>query len=253
MKCTLDATHAASRTCASLPQAYRRRRPSAELLLHLAISDGVLSQGVSEEFIDLTRTLYTGLHARLKVNGHVGHAFSISNGLRQGAPSSCPYFLLVQEVFIRDLQADKSFEGVQIPGPGGVGTEELRVRAYADDTKLFLRSLRDAEGLQRAVRRWEAASGQIISAEKTIIVLLGEELTTRVPRGVAYKRLVRYGIDDGDKSIGIVPGTPTQVGKQWREMLRNIQQMAADATAGRRLAGNASTLAQCALVGQKGA
>jgi len=138
----------------------------------------------------------------------------------------------VQEVFIRDLQADRSFKGVVIPGPGGVGTEELRVRAYADDTKLFLRSLRDAEGLQRAVRRWEAASGQIISAEKTTILLLGEELTARVPRGVVYKRLVRYGIDDGDKSVGIVPGTPTQVGKQWREMLRNIQQMAADATAG---------------------
>ena len=125
------------------------------------------------------------------------------------------------------------------------------MRAYADDTKLFLRSLRDAEGLQRAVRRWEAASGQIISAEKTTIVLLGEELTARVPRGVAYKRLVRYGIDDGDKSIGIVPGTPTQVGKQWREMLRNIQQMAADATAGRRLAGNVyarSALAKGAFV-----
>ena len=47
--------------------------------------DTLRAFGFPEEFIDLTRTLYTGLHARLKVNGHVGHAFSISNGLRQGA------------------------------------------------------------------------------------------------------------------------------------------------------------------------
>ena len=116
---------------------------------------------------------------------------------------------------------------------------------------MFLRSLRDAKGLQKAVRRWEAASGQLISAEKTTLVLLGDQLTAHVPEGVKYKRLVRYGIDEGDKSVGIVPGTPTQVGKQWRDMLRGIEQMATDATAGRRLAGNVyarSALAKGAFV-----
>ena len=51
-------------------------------------------------------------------------------------------------------------------------------------------------------------------------------------------RLVRYGIDAGDKSVGIVPGTPSQVATQWKQMLRGLEQMATDATAGRRLAGN---------------
>ena len=104
-------------------------------------------------------------------------------------------------------------EGMAIPGPGGVGKEELRVRAYADDTKLFLRSLHDARALQDAIARWEDASGQIISADKLTIILLGDQIDTPVPSGLRYKRLVRYGKDEADKSIGIQVGTTQQVNR----------------------------------------
>ena len=207
--------------------------------------------GFPESFVALIGTFYTDLHAQLKVNGHLGTYFSIGNGLRQGAPTSCPLFLLVQEVFIRDLKADTSFEGMAIPGPGGVGKEELRVRAYADDTKLFLRSLHDARALQDAIARWEDASGQIISADKLTIILLGDQIGTPVPSGLRYKRLVRYGKDEADKSIGIQVGTTQQVNRQWLRMLADVETMALDATAGRRLAGNIyarSALAQGAFL-----
>ncbi len=196
--------------------------------------------GFPEEFVGLIGILYTNLHARLKVNGHVGHAFSVANGLRQGAPSSCPLFLVVQEVFLRDLSATADFNGMIIPGTGGAGTEELRVRAYADDTKVYLASLRDALGLQKAVKRWELASGQVLSAEKLTIILLGTEIAQHAtpPPELTYARLVRYGVDEADKSIGIRVGDAAQVATQWHRMLADIEQMATDCTAGRRLAGN---------------
>ena len=72
------------------------------------------------------------------------------------------------------------------------------MRAYADDTKVYLASLRDALGLQKAVQRWERASGQVLSAEKLTIILLGTEIAQHAtpPPGLTYARLVRYGIDE---------------------------------------------------------
>ena len=96
--------------------------------------------------------------------------------------------------------------------------------------------MRDA--LQDAIARWEDASGQIISADKLTIILLGDQIDTPVPSGLRYKRLVRYGKDEADKSIGIQVGTTQQVNRQWLRMLADVEKMALDATAGRRLAGN---------------
>ena len=93
--------------------------------------------------------------------------------------------------------------------------------------------------------------------------MLGDQIDTPVPSGLRYKRLVRYGKDEADKSIGIQVGTTQQVNRQWLRMLADVEKMALDATAGRRLAGNIyarSALAQGAflskvfhtfLVGQK--
>jgi len=54
---------------------------------------------------------------------------------------------------------------------------------------------------------------------------------------VPVKKWVEYGTDEADKCLGIRVAKTPQVATQWFEKVADVQKMAMDVTAGRRLAG----------------
>ena len=120
----------------------------------------------------------------------------------------------------------------------GLGTQQLQVAAYADDSKRYCASTAEVEHLATGpVPLWKGASGQIFAVEKFTVVLLGHATTATLP-DLPVKAWQRYGTDAADKSLGIRVGTPLQVAEQWYAKRREVEQLATDVTAGRRLAGS---------------
>ena len=188
--------------------------------------------------------MYTNNFARLRINGHVGAPFRQTNGLRQGLPTSCILWNLYVEPFVRYLRDDARVRGLSIPGRMGEGTEELRVSAFADDIKRYCASVADVRRLLRPrdgpLAKWRQASRQIMSPGKFTVVLLGDtsDATVAELRAFYDGDIVRYGIDEADKNLGIRVGDDDQIAEQWYGKLRDMQQLAIDVAAGRRLGGS---------------
>ena len=185
-------------------------------------------------------TMYKDNWARLKVNGHVGDAFKQTNGLRQGLPSSCPLWLIYVEPLVRRMRDDRRLRGITVPGPLGKGTEQLKCSAFADDVNGYCADGADVTYLltdpHGPVKLMERASVQRVSVDKLTITLLGS--MTSAPRpSVPVKKWVEYGTDEADKCLGIRVAKTPQVATQWFEKVADVQKMAMDVTAGRRLAG----------------
>lgn len=75
--------------------------------------------------------MYGRPRARVKVNRTLSDYFNIHNGTRQGCPLS-PLFALTLETLLCRVRGNKEIVGV------GVGTEEHKVSAYADDLLFYL-------------------------------------------------------------------------------------------------------------------
>ena len=170
------------------------------------------------------------------MNGHVGRRLGRRNGLLQGLPSSCPLWNIYVEPFVRHLR--DTLRGVPIPGPLGRGETSHTVDAFADDIKAYCADMAEVEHLaQDIVPLWERASNQIVSVEKFTVILCGTTMQEARP-ALPIREWQRYGIDDTDKSLGIRVGTPAQVAAQWQQKVTEVEQLATDVTAGRRLAGS---------------
>ena len=130
------------------------------------------------------------------------------NGLKQGLPSSCPFWLLYVEPFIRHLRDEPNLRGVTIPGELGHGTTAKKVEAFADDVKQYCANTKEVAYLMtKSVRKWYRASGQTTSVEKLNVVLLGTTINETLP-DLPVKAWQRYGTDKTDKSLGIRVGNP---------------------------------------------
>ena len=203
--------------------------------------DTLRAFGFPPSFVRLIEIMYTGLVARLKVNGHVGEQFTLGNGLRQGCPASCLLFLLVQEVLLRRIATDKgtttspALEGVRLPTRAGVTAREVRERAYADDTKVWLKNMEQVSRLREIVSEFEAVSGQRLNIQESVGVRFGSEKGRAVPEGAAcLKKWIDFGGDEIDKCLGMVLGTPTQVAAQWEAKVTEVEKAALDLQAGRK-------------------
>ena len=141
---------------------------------------------------------------------------------------------------MRGLRDDKDLKGVTIPGELGQGTQQHKVSAFADDVNAYCADVEDAAKLvqdpRRVVQQYQRASRQRVSIEKLSITLLGK-MTSAVLPDIPVKAWVRYGADEADKCLGIRVGTPYQVGGQWFEKAAEVEQLATDVAAGRRLGG----------------
>lgn len=88
--------------------------------------------GLPPLMLQMVLALYSFPKARIRVNGELSGAFSVSNGTRQGCPLSPLIFILTMEPMLRRLKDNPAIKGV------GVLHNQYKLAAYADDILLFL-------------------------------------------------------------------------------------------------------------------
>ena len=94
--------------------------------------DVLKSLGIQDRMLGFINLLYSYPTARIKVNGVLSEAFSLSNGTRQGCPLSPIIFILILEPFLCRLRENVDISGVKI-----ISTA-YKLAAFADDILLFL-------------------------------------------------------------------------------------------------------------------
>ena len=79
----------------------------------------------------------------------------------------------MQEVLLRRIATDPNLEGVSLPAREGGGemetlAKQVRERAYADDTKVWLRDMKQVGRLREIVREFESVSGQRLNISESV-------------------------------------------------------------------------------------
>ena len=179
--------------------------------------------GIGALLQSLIETLYTDLSFRIKVNGQVGDKMAQRNGVRQGCGCSPLVYVLQQEALMIAIREDPELRGVAYTSRGGDWLDkQMRERAMSDDTVVYLEG---EEYLPRLFHLFEihgVVTGQQMNRSKSCIITFdgkeGEE-------GEELER-VRFGQDDIDPGLGIVPGTEEQVMAQWEKQHEEVRREA---------------------------
>ena len=209
-------------------------------LQHTFMIEVLRAFNLPEDIVHAVKTLYSNAETRLKLNGRLSAPFPNTSGVKQGCPLSGILYVLVQEVQLRMIRADKGIKGIPIPGPDGElathatrlasGRDILTDRGLVDDTMVALASRESILPLLRVLDRFEAMSNHRMNISKTMMLLLGRErgfdLSADEPAARALRRrgLGRtYDISPGgddrlpDKWHGIVLGNEAGTSQAWRD------------------------------------
>ena len=87
-------------------------------LQHTFMIEVLRAFNLPEDIVHAVKTLYSNAETRLKLNGRLSAPFPNTSGVKQGCPLSGILYVLVQEVQLRMIRADKGIKGIPIPGPG---------------------------------------------------------------------------------------------------------------------------------------
>lgn len=90
------------------------------------------AMGFPAHFLQWILALYASTTARIRVNGCLSDAFSVSNGTWQGCPLSPLIIVLSLEPLLHKLRANPNITGIDIRH------KHYKLAAYADDILLFL-------------------------------------------------------------------------------------------------------------------
>lgn len=88
--------------------------------------------GLPSTMLNFILALYSNPTARVRVNGHLSDAFSVSHGTRQGCPLSPLIFILSLEPLLNRLRANPDIKSIDIKH------RTFKLAAFADDILLFL-------------------------------------------------------------------------------------------------------------------
>ena len=157
-----------------------------DMVQHRWLAEVLEAMGFPPDFRDLVALLYRDAELVVKVNGHHGDAFTPLNGVKQGCPLSPLLYILSLQPLLASLEEDPHIHGIAIPGDHGVGHEEARVSAYADDLLLMLRGYADLPAAWRCIEPYLAASGGAGNWGKTQGLRCGPLPRTRHAGGTCY-------------------------------------------------------------------
>lgn len=112
--------------------------------------------------------LYNDISSCVINNGYASEFFNLQRGVRQGCPLSGMLFVLGIEILARAIKQNTNIEGIKI------GTHEIKITQYADDTTLFLKNLNSLKELLHILERFERCSGLKINPTKSEAMWLGK-------------------------------------------------------------------------------
>ena len=91
----------------------------------------------------------------IRNGGYLSYFFQMERGVRQGCPISPLLFILTVELFSRNIISDNKINGIDLdwcPRP-------VKIKAYADDTTLFLRYMIDFREVLSKIRLFTSFTG----------------------------------------------------------------------------------------------
>ena len=117
--------------------------------------------GYGQKFIQMIKVCYNDIQSKIKVNGLLSAPFTIMRSVRQGCPLSVLLYIIVAEVLAIFIIADTIVKRVQI------GTHEIKIINFADDTTIFLRDIECLTRIQAILNLYEKASSSKINLSKS--------------------------------------------------------------------------------------
>ena len=97
--------------------------------------------------ISIIEALYNNIEAQIKINGKLSQSFPIETKVRQGCPLSILYLILA-EVIITNIIKNKDIKGIT------VAQKEIKVSAFANDTRLYIGDNRSFPHLMHQLREF---------------------------------------------------------------------------------------------------
>ena len=102
------------------------------------IQDTLRFFGFGPSIINWVRTFYCRIESCVLNNGWSSSFFQPQRGVRQGCPLSPYLFILTAEVLAKTIRNNRSIKGFY------VGSNEVKISQYADDTTLILDGSRES-------------------------------------------------------------------------------------------------------------
>ena len=109
----------------------------------------------------MIKVCYNNIQYKIKINGRLSDSFTIMWGVRQGCPLSMLLYIIAAEVLDNFIIANTRGKGVQI------GTQEIKIINFADDTAIFLRDIDCLNRIQTILDLYEKASSSKINLSES--------------------------------------------------------------------------------------
>ena len=107
---------------------------------HGYIEKTLTRYGYGPNFIKFFRTLYSGLTARILINGHLSNVIKILRGVKQGDALSCALFIICRDTLLRNINADPDIGIIKINSKLTNTEVKQKASAFADDVGVIFRS-----------------------------------------------------------------------------------------------------------------
>ncbi|CCA75615.1 hypothetical protein PIIN_09606, partial [Serendipita indica DSM 11827] len=178
--------------------------------------------GLPNAFIQRVKNLYTKSHTSIRLNGCTSLPYRVERGVRQGDPLSC----LLYNIAIEPL-----FENIRRSGLKGIKISdkimEVLVKAYADDTTIFLAESDRFDELQTILDLFCKASTAKFNMEKTEIIPVGnpehrdQMSQSRIVNGRLMEDTIKIAKDgESVRILGSYQGNNANTEAPWNEITR---------------------------------
>ena len=114
-----------------------------------------------EKMCQRIEIIYKNITSKVKVNGHLSQPFVLKRGVRQGCPLSMLLYVILAELFILGINANKKLKGIEI------NNQEIKISAFADDMTIYLSQNNSLYHLEIFLREYELATGARFNNEKS--------------------------------------------------------------------------------------
>jgi exonuclease III len=144
---------------------------------HKYIEETLYAYGFGPVFIQMFRTLYRNITARILINGFFSDSIKIERGVKQGDALSCAIFIICIDPLLRNINMNKKIKEIKITSKHGKKEDiNFKGAAYADDISVICK--KNMESIQQVFHEYERLtkrSGLELNADKTEILILNDK------------------------------------------------------------------------------
>ncbi len=143
---------------------------------HKYIEETLIAYGFGPGFIQIFKTLYRNITARIfiQIAGFASESIKIEKGVKQGDALSCAIFIICIDPLMRNLNNNRRVEEIKLLRKNATNEEiNYKGAAYADDISVICKKSNDCiQQVFYEYKRLTKRSGLELNADKTEILNL---------------------------------------------------------------------------------